>query len=157
VRPELFDWKTERARQEKLFTRWKKNLPPALRRIVGTPVILATKNPPAAVPFSRLTLTAQLEVLAQPARHSWELCAPVNPFLQIWQRRARTGRLQITRWPRPAEQWLSGETYAERFVALAHAPAAAKKNLNAPRVQTDFFGKKLCPANLYPLLWATET
>ena len=157
VHPELFDWQAERTRQQKLFMRWKRNLPPALRRIVGTPAMLAEENYPTAVPFSRLTLTAQLEVLAQPVRHSWQLSAPLNPFLDIWQRRARAGRLQTTRWPSTAKSWLSGETYADRLAHLAQSPAPVKKTLNASRVQTDFFGKKLCPANLYPLLWATET
>lgn len=157
VRPELFDWKAERARQQIQFARWQRNLPPALRRISGKPALLATKRAPSAVAFSRLTLTAQLEVLAQPVTRSWELCAPLNPFLQTWSRRASNQRLQITRWPRSAERWLSGDTYARRLVELANSPLPEAKNFGATRIQEDFFGKKLCPANLYPLLWAAET
>jgi hypothetical protein len=157
VRPELFDWNAEHARQKIWFARWQKNLPAPLRRNTGKPVLLASKGVPTAVPFSRLTLTAQLEVLAQPLTRSWELCAPLNPFLQTWARRASNERLQITRWPRAAERWLSGAAYAQRFVALANSPYPGEKMRAVGNVQADFFAKKLCPANLYPLLWAVET
>lgn len=157
VAPELFDWPAERARQKKLFARWSRKLPAALRPAVGTPAVLAGKTAPRAVPFSRLTLTAQLEVLAQPTLQSWEKCAPLNPFLGKWQNRARRCRLQVTPWPRRADAELSGETYARRLLALAQ-PVGRKSRAFAPQqLQADFFRKKLCPANLYPLLWATET
>ena len=46
---------------------------------------------------------------------------------------------------------------ARRLLALAQ-PVGRKSRAFAPQqLQADFFRKKLCPANLYPLLWATET
>lgn len=157
VATELFDWKAERRRQQKLFARWRNHLPRVPRRTVGKPVLLADATRPPAVPFSRLTLTAQLEVLAHPAAHSWELCAPLNPFLKKWRARAKNARLGITRWPATADHWLSGAAYARRFAELAQRPISRPKNFAAKLVQADFFRKKLCPGNLYPLLWVTET
>jgi glycosyltransferase involved in cell wall biosynthesis len=152
----LFHWKAERARQQKLFARWRNNLPTALRKSVATPIVLEA-NSAAAVPFSRLTLTAQLEVLAQPRPLSWERCAPLNPFLSVWQKRAAAGKMQVTAWPARADRWLSGKTYARRFAQLSQAAPPLIKPTAALAVQNDLLGKKLCAANLYPLLWATET
>jgi hypothetical protein len=139
-----------------LFARWRNSLPAALRKSVATPVVLTTKTA-AAVPFSRLTLTAQLEVLAQPCDRSWEQCAPLNPFLSVWQKRAAAGKLQVTAWPAQAERWLSGEMYARKFAQLIQAAPPSLKRTAARALQNDLLGKKLCSANLYPLLWAKET
>lgn len=157
VPPALFDWEAEFLRQKKLFARWRSNLPIALRNTVGPPVLLTRKTPPPAVPFSRLSLTAQLEVLAQPTAVSWKACAPLNRFLPRWQRRAQQGALRVTPWPRRADQVLSGATYATRLWQLAQPSDRAPRAATATRLQTDFFRKKLCPTNLYPLLWAAET
>lgn len=157
VAPELFDWKAEYSLQKKLFARWRRNLPASLRDTVGTPVVLTTQTLPRAVPFSRLSLTAQLEVLAQPAATSWHVCAPLNAFLPVWQSRAQRGALQVTPWPRRADQVLSGRTYAARLLQLAQPVAHESREANASRLQADFFRKKLCPGNLYPLLWEVET
>ena len=86
VHTDLFDWSEERARQAKRFNRWRKQLPLALRRLAASPEMLNQKARPAAVPFSHLTLDAQLEVLAHPADHSWKLCSLLNPFLTLWHR-----------------------------------------------------------------------
>jgi glycosyltransferase involved in cell wall biosynthesis len=157
VATDLFDWDAERARQQKLFTRWRRILPPTVRKLVDTPKLLAPRTRPATVPFSRLTLTAQLEVLTQPCQRSWELCAPLNPFLNLWQTRAAAGKLQVTAWPPAANQRLSGETYARHFARLARSTEVPRNGLNAHALQNALLEKKLCAANLYPLLWATET
>lgn len=156
IAPELYDVAGEQARQRKMFARWQRHLPAAVRSHTGQPLGLAPTDPGGAVPFSRLTLTAQLEVLAQPVARSWELCAPLNPFLRVWRRRAAAQKLGVTHWPRAATHWLSGATYARRWVELATAPPAPGP-ASAVRVQRDFFRKKLCAANLYPLLWTTDS
>lgn len=156
VSPALLDWQAERTRQQKLFARWRKQLPTTLQKAAATPLVLETAKP-AAVPFSRLTLTAQLEVLAQPRAFSWELCAPLNPFLRDWQARAATGTLQVTAWPTRADDWLGGAAYAQKFARLVRATARPTPARTPLRVQNELVGKKLCAANLYPLLWATET
>ncbi len=157
VATELFDWDAERRRQRELFTKWRRILPAAARQWVDVPVLLAPRTQPTAVPFSRLTLTAQLEVLTQPRRRSWELCAPLNPFLAVWQTRAAAKKLQVTAWPRTAEQRLSGEAYARHFARLARSNDAPHNGRQALALQNALLEKKLCAANLYPLLWTTET
>ena len=110
------------------------------------------------MPFSRLTLTAQLEVLAQPIAHSWARCAALNPFLKAWRDRAAAGRLEASPWPRTAERWLGGRAYARRFLELvppwlARAPRAGASQA----AQTEFLRKKLRAEHLYPLLWNSRT
>jgi glycosyltransferase involved in cell wall biosynthesis len=155
VAPDLFDWSAERRRQQSLFNRWKNEIPRRCWPWVVPPPMLATEGPPQPTPFSRLTLSAQLEVLAQPVSRSWRCCAPLNPFLIEWRRRAETGQLAVTPWPRSADRWLSGEAYARRF-----ARAAAKVAGRLPRpqaawaAQEDFIRWKLSPRFLHPLLWS---
>lgn len=156
VHPNLFDWIAEQARQRVQFGRWKKQLPARLHHLATTPVVLAATTEPEAVPFSRLTLPAQLEVLAQPVALSWQLCAPLNPFLSDWRRRAGAGALQVTRWPRTADRWLSGPAYARAFVRTLQRPSTRPNPDAAVRAQADFFEKKLAAANNYPLLWNTD-
>jgi len=178
----LFDWKAERARQTKLFRVWLERLPRSLHGLLGRHALLASRNKPTAVPFSRLTLTAQLEVLAEPATHSWELCLPLNPFLIEWRRRAGKGRLRVTQWPRNADRWLSGEAYARRFrealgltthppssgaarerftgagreSAIKVHPLTNKQQARALATQTDFIHLKLAARQRYPLLWSSD-
>jgi len=102
VDPALFDWSRERERQARSFSEWKNLMPRAAAKLVGKPAVLAAGEEPCPVPFSRLTLTAQLEVLAQPVERSWERCAPLNPFLNTWRARAVAGRLLASPWPRSA-------------------------------------------------------
>jgi glycosyltransferase involved in cell wall biosynthesis len=157
ISPELFDLAAEQARQRKMFNRWRRQLPATLQARTGQPAGLAADAVSRGIPFSRLTLTAQLEVLAQSSSHAWQLCAPLNPFLRTWQRRAAARKLGVTHWPKAATHWLSGATYARRFAELIQAPAPGAGRVSARRVQQDFFQKKLCAANLYPLLWTTDS
>ena len=124
----------------------------------GKPAVRASGKNPHAVPYSRLTLTAQLEVLAQPLEQSWERCAPLNPFLRTWHERALAGRLKVSPWPPSAARWLGGAAYARRFLQLvpplfsrAPGPAAGRA------AQADFLRRKLRSENLYPLLWNSST
>jgi len=154
IHTDLFDWSAEQARQERQFSRWKRQLPFALRRRAEPPVLLAAKTKLAAVPFSRLTLDAQIEVLAQPTDRSWKLCAPLNRFLSVWQQRAANRKLKVTPWPRTADRWLSGESYAERFLRIRRQhPSSRPTAQNALDAQTDFFEKNLAARNSFPLLW----
>jgi len=121
IEPSLFDWPAERRRQQRLFARWKSQLPRGYRAWAGVPLLVAAGGQPRAVPFSRLTLTAQIEVLAQPVQDSWECCAPLNPFLVGWRRQAGLGMLGVTPWPRTAERWLSGPAWAKRFKKIVES------------------------------------
>jgi glycosyltransferase involved in cell wall biosynthesis len=154
VDPSLFDWQAERERQARLFAQWKGLMPRAASRLAGKPAVLALGNNPRAVPYSRLTLAAQLEVLAQLVEQSWERCAVLNPFLQTWHERALAGRLKASPWPRSAARWLGGRAYAQRFLGLvppllSRAPRAAA----GQGAQAEFLRRKLRSENLYPLLW----
>jgi hypothetical protein len=156
VDPSLFDWPAEVDRQKTLFHAWRRDLPRACRRMAGEPVLLATGANHCPVPFSRLTLSAQLEVLAQPIELSWSLCAPLNPWLEIWRRRAVSGKLLAAPWPRSAAQWLSGPAYARRFAesVAAKMPQNPRTNLAA---QQAFIRSRLDTAHLFPLLWSNRT
>ena len=157
IDPRLFDWPTELRRQQKLFSAWKNRLPGVCRPWAGEPVLLAARTTARPVPFSRLTLAAQLEVLAQPLERSWDLCARLNPFLPTWKRRAAAGRLQITPWPRSAGRWLNGCSYARRFEQIVRAPPqAAPPSDSGIAAQEEFIRARLGSEHLFPLLWPHE-
>jgi hypothetical protein len=155
VDPGLFHWRRERRRQEQRFRAWRL-LPAAGRRLAGEPALLATEAP-APVAFSRLTLAAQLEVLAAPVRESWEAGRALNPFLAAWRRRAESGTLHITPWPAASSRWLGGEAYGRRFWRLARAAAAGTGPAgNGLKAQDAFIRDRLGAEHLFPLLWTTE-
>jgi hypothetical protein len=129
-------------------------MPAFARTRVSKPPMLANHRQ-CAVPFSRLTLTAQLEVLAHPAREAWAACLPLNPFLETWRLRATAETLRVTPWPRAAQRWLGGEAYARKlFAALASKSHSRQPVFSSVKVQSDFIASKLDAGNLYPLLWS---
>lgn len=156
IAPELFRWRAERTRQEKKLWHWRATMPAAIRKLAAEPSWLAMRAA-TPIPFSRLTLTAQLEVLAWPAQQSWEACAPLNPFLPEWRERAEQQALQISPWPDAAHCWLGGAAYADRFYGALEAARKARPTFSPVEVQMDFIQDKLAPQNLYPLLWNSQT
>lgn len=155
VAPELFDWSGEVRRQRALFRVWSGRLPRTCRAWAGQPAMLASEAP-ESVAFSRLTLTAQLEVLRHAAEESWPLCAPFNSFLQTWKKRAAAGRLQVTPWPRTAAKWLSGPAYAAQFEEIIRrAPIVADRAGESVAAQKEFIRTRLDSAHRFPLLWTT--
>lgn len=157
VAPELFDWQAEQARQTKLWRDWRQTLPQACRALAGRP-LLAAGGKPQPVTFSRLTLTAQLEVLARPVGESWPLCAALNPFLRGWRDLAERGALRETIWPKQATRQLSGAAWASRFCAsLKSAPSTGDNPDGSFAAQAEFIRSKLATANLYPLLMRPAT
>lgn len=154
VPPALFDWHRERERQTILFAKWRSLMPRAASQLVSKPAILAAGKEPCPVAFSRLTLTAQLEVLAQPIENSWEHCVRLNPFLKKWRERAAVGCLGTTPWPRSADRWLGGAAYARHFLELVPPGFSAPLRAGAGQLaQAEFLRKKLREDHLYPLLW----
>ena len=144
VHPELFEWPSELARQQQLFRVWRAQLPRSCRGCVGMPLLLAVGRKPRPVPLSRLTLTAQLEVLAQPVERSWELCVPLNPQLPKWREHAQAGRLESASWPKAAERWLSGEAYARQFQNVLKRHSRSTPNPgSAVAAQAEFIRRKL--------------
>ena len=158
VDPSLFDWYAERARQTRLFAEWRSLMPRAASLLLGKPTLLTAGREPCPVSFSRLTLTAQLDVLSQPADQSWERCAPLNPFLKVWRRRATAGHLLTSPWPRSAARWLGGHAYARRFLELVPTLLSKSPRAGASQsAQAEFLRRKLRAENLYPLLWNSRT
>ena len=154
VDPSLFDWGAERRRQREQFRAWKSLMPRTASKLAGQPALLAVGAQPGPVPFSRLTLIAQLEVLAQPVGLSWERCAPLNPFLERWRKRAAAGRLGLSPWPASAARWLGGRAYAGRF--LERVPSVWPRDVRpgaSQAAQAEFLRLKLRAEYLYPLLW----
>jgi len=152
------DWAAERKRQVRFFDTWRRRLPAELRARVTRPAWIEAGHPPASLAFSRLTLTAQLELLAMPPDESWAMCAPLNSFLKTWQSRAATRALQVTSWPAAATRRLGAEAYARRLLRLLRVrprrPAASRPALVAQRA---FLARALSAANQYPLLWQPDT
>lgn len=156
IAPELFDWGTERKRQERAFREWRALMPARARNLAADPPLLASPLP-QPLAFSRLTLAAQLEVLAKPAEETWAAGLQLNPFLGTWRRRAATNSLRVPAWPIQSERWLGGDAYARRFydaVALASRPAC--QPVPAADLQADFIRDRLAAKNLYPLLWPSH-
>ena len=159
VGTELFDWQSERAHQQRLFRAWLKSLPAAARKLAGEPHILAATRQPAAVPFSRLTLTAQLQVLALPVAQTWKTCVTLNPFLKTWQARAESGKLRVAPWPQRAARWLNGEHYGKHFLRAYESATdpSIGETVAAGPCQNDFIRHKLKAQFLYPLLWNRDS
>lgn len=157
VSPALFDWQAEVVRQEHLFRRWLGQMPRVCRRLAGKSALLAASRVRQPVPFSRLTLFAQLEVLVHPPEQSWALCAPLNPFLHTWRTRAARRALRVTSWPGGATQGLSGNACARRFGRLLAAASGSKAApLASCSIQQQLMVEKLSAPHLYPLLWSGE-
>ncbi len=155
---DLFDWASERIRQRQLFARWKRLMPRLAAQLLGKPSLLAARERPVSVPFSRLTLTAQLEVLSKPIEESWEKCAALNPFLVPWREQAAAGRLRRSPWPQTADKWLGGRAYAKRLFELIPSPSRECPVASAGQAaQKEFLRRKLHVENLYPLLWDSRT
>jgi glycosyltransferase involved in cell wall biosynthesis len=158
IDPRLFDWRAEQGRQTNLFQVWRKQLPRPVQAFAGRPPFLAAGSKPRPVAFSRLTFTAQLQVLSQSIELSWKLCTPLNPFLLTWRKRAQAGRLQLTAWPQKAAEQLSGPAYAQRIVEIASQQSKRRSNAGAgPAVQAEFLRAKLDAKHLFPLLWSTHS
>jgi hypothetical protein len=156
VPPDLFDWRAERKRQQALLRAWLGTLPSSVRNASLKPALLADSSP-VPVPFSRLTLAAQMQVLDRPPETTWHACAALNPFLRKWKQAISGPGVGATPWPESASRWLSGEAYASQFFKAIQStiPPQAKEETSR-MVQRDFITAKLDPSNLYPLLWTKE-
>ncbi len=156
IAPTAFDWKAEHARQRAMFSEWKSTLPQSYRALAERPLLMQSPAP-APIPFSRLSLTAQIEVLTLSAEESWSLCARWNPLLRAWKTRAANGNLEPTQWPATADCWLGGSAYAQRFAEIAKVTTARSTQANALAAQREFFQLKLRAQHLFPLLFTPDS
>jgi hypothetical protein len=128
------------------------------RSLAGKPWLLLRARQPQPIPFSRLTLSAQLEVLAQPPEQSWVASVRWNPFLARWRARASSGELHCTTWPRNADRWLGEVPYARRFWKLMRPRRNQEmQGKVSERLQAEFLQVKLASEQLYPLLWTLDS
>ena len=147
----LFDVRAETARQEARWRAWRAGLPRTCRAWATRPPWWDAAGP---VAFSRLTLTAQLEVLAHGAEASWARCAPLNPALRRWRGRAETETLGVSRWPRGAARRLGAEAYGRGFAHLLETAPGKVADAAPVRIAEEFFRAKLAGENQYPMLWS---
>ncbi len=152
---DLFDVERERTRQRGLWSRWREGLPREAQGMAGEPTVLTSQED--AVPFSRLTLTAQEEVLAHDDQRLRSALDVVNPDLRAWPR----GEAE---WPAAglnadAEAALSPARFAENFLAAMKAASDAPAvSDDAPgRVLDAFLADRLRGDNLYPLVFSPVT
>ncbi|MBL9134545.1 MAG: hypothetical protein JNK85_01690 [Verrucomicrobiales bacterium] len=162
IDPSLFDLGAERARQAVLFREWRARLPTALQRGVEPPELLTAgggwKDRPVAM--SRLTMTAQLEVLKQPLERSWELSCGWNSWLLEWRQRSVQNGLAGMIWSENAEEWLTGKAYEVRFRQLLYGgrrPIGQHEVEESLKIQQAFLESRMAPEHQYPLLWSPET
>ena len=139
IPPGLFNTGAEVRRQETIFRSWKKLLPASCRTLVGIPAFLI--NPERPVPFSRLSLAAQLEVLSIPPRESLAACHPA----------IGAGMDAAFEWD--AAPLLSSATCAGRFfdrtAAFPQTPPSVQQVENT---QHDIIRERLGERFLFPIL-----
>lgn len=154
IDPHLFRWHEERERQSTRFRSWRQSIPSAARSWMRPPDWLESREP-VPVPFSRLTLAAQLEILSKPIDLSWKFSGELNPWLREWRSQILAGEFRIESWPAKADQWLSPSAYGERFQSILAAPALPRPF--APfSLQQAFVKLKGGATHSYPLLWGLE-
>jgi len=142
----LIDLPAERDRQRRIFRDWRAALPRSVQRLASVPQIL--QNPSDTVPFSRLTLAAQLEVLAIPPEESLAACRPSNPGWEQVENR----QLIPMRFSARAARFLSPEAAAKRFATLASLPGQEIQKSAARQCQSDLIRESLNGDTYFPLL-----
>jgi glycosyltransferase involved in cell wall biosynthesis len=143
IAPELFDVAAEIQRQAILVNSTRYGLPIHFQNIFPS-LATDTRGP---FFFSRLTRTAQLEVLSHSATESWKICKPLNPCLEKF----RHTRLAPTPWPNQAPH--TSLRYAEEFLKIAssipdntlHLPLAAGN------AQMELTSRALAADSIYPI------
>ncbi len=151
VHPSLMDLDAERTRQRARWDEWSDQLPAAARREIGEPWIFGWRRG-RPVPFSRLTLEAQLEVLAAAPETSWELCRRWNPALRDMKAKLAAGGLPSDPVTDSMRDHLGTTVYAEAFWSLA-AKAVRVSDDQAIGIQRGMLARRLNDEFIYPLLW----
>lgn len=154
IPPDGFDIRAECVRQEKLWQVWCENLPDEVRDMAGRPPLLSAAGD-NAVAFSRLTMTAQLEVLASGDDALTGMLDAANPALAGM----RGAERQHARLGEEAGRLLSPARVAENFrEAVEQALRLPSAGEDAPvRTMQGFLRDRLAGPNLYPLLFTPQT
>lgn len=148
----VLDEKKERARQIAAWRAWRATIPGPLRKYAARPAVL--KLPEGKpLPFSRLTLAGQLEVLAQPADDVWKQCARWNPDLSRWKSEVASEEFAISAWPEGADDFISGPAYAERFWEAVGTISPRSTAAECRSIHRKFIRERLGTEHLYPILF----
>lgn len=150
---DLFDRRAEQVRQQRLWESWRGSLPAAARALAGRPWLLDGGT--EAVPFNRLTATAQGEVLARPAGDMAAALAAANPALAAWS----GAGLPVASLGEEARAALCAEKFAGTFwSAVRTAVEEGRPEAEAPGgVLRAFLADRLRGENLYPLVFAPRS
>lgn len=159
IAPGLFDVDAELRRQAERFAAWLTGMPRHVRQCVPQPRWFA--EPGAPVAFSRLTLTAQIEVLSVDPKVSLRHARHANPWLDAWFRAHPAPWRRPTAWPAGATERLSTDRYAGSLLRLARSRGSAHAvGSNTPTrsqsAQESLLRARLVPDQLHPILWTTR-
>lgn len=153
---DLFGAGDEKERQGRLWEAWRAGLPPEAREKVEEPALLSDA-PRGVVPFSRLTVTGQLDVLSRSAADVHAGLDEANPVLAAWAELA--DRLPPTEIGEEGLHRLSTSSFAEGFLAaIDRAVASPPVAEDTPwTVMRGFLSDRLRANKLYPALFTSET
>ena len=145
IEPSLIDVATEKTRVQGIQRYSRRNLPDILQQHFNP----ADWDFSQAVPFSRLTIQGQLEVLSHEPALSWAKCQKRNPHLH----KIKSYSLQPTKWP--VQQVQSADQYARKFLEIAGSLISGKTCGDAEKSQRHLIDRSLNPNAFYPLLSQT--
>ena len=151
----LFHHGKEIARQRALWLQWRSRLPAEVRALAGEPLLLAKTE--ELIPFSRLTFTAQEEVLARSSEDLQAALAPANPCLAQW--RGLEGALPPATLDESTKGALTAKAFATKFweAVAAASTTAVPSAESSSQVMHSFLADRLGSGNLYPLLFAPDS
>ncbi|MDD2706658.1 MAG: glycosyltransferase [Verrucomicrobiae bacterium] len=147
----LLNWKDERESQRTAWEKWRSLLPAEWSGFAEAPPALQANND--CVPFSRLTLEGQLDILSHSDDELARACLDMNPRLRPWRERAGHGSLAATEWPPQIEQHLGPRIYASRFWMTADSGISSRPSGSGQSAQDALARLKLTSKWLFPILW----
>jgi glycosyltransferase involved in cell wall biosynthesis len=154
----MLDWPAELARQHRLFRAWRERLPRDVAAAVRDPWWW---HPDAPVPFSRLTVTGQVDILGTCETAHEDMfghLVDANPWLsQGWGDFGRWRRTTGVNAPWAGCQSPEGFAGVVAFYFKSMKLAAESASLDPAPCPPELTPERLAQTNHYPLLWATET
>lgn len=138
----LIDVVAEKRRIQRIQSESRRNLPGVLQPYFN-PVDLDFSH---SVPFSRLTIQGQVEVLSHDPVLSWAKSQNRNPILH----EIKTSSLQPTKWP--THQVQSTDKYARKFLEIAGSLKCESASGYAKKTQSNLIDRALNPDTFYPIL-----
>lgn len=153
----LFDEEREIRCQEKLWLQWKNELPASVQPLAEKPELLISPDSPS-VSFSRLSLTAQIEVLMHAPQKSRQESRPFNQKLNE-AFAIPVNEFPPIKWPTTAAKHLSAEAWAANFQRGVHQAKGffvTSEKKSPAALQKAFMASNLRSANIFPLLLETD-